>query len=106
MLREDSAMNLSPETFGEFIEPYNQRLLDEFGGGATHYCGRGDHWIPRVPEMRGIYGVNLSQPELNNMETVYRYTVDRGIVLLGLRRDAAEEALARGRDLRGLVHCW
>ncbi|NLG28325.1 MAG: hypothetical protein GX557_10465 [Chloroflexi bacterium] len=106
MLRDDSAMNLSPDTFCEFIEPYNQRLLDYFGGGATHYCGRGDHWISRMPAMRGVYGVNLSQPHLNDMEKVYRHTVDRGIVLLGLQHKAADEALAQGRDLHGLVHCW
>jgi len=106
MLRDDSAMNLSPDTFCEFIEPYNQRLLDRFGGGATHYCGRGDHWIHRVPEMRGVYGVNLSQPELNDMETVLKHTVDRGIVLLGLQHDAADAALQAGRDLHGHVHCW
>lgn len=106
MLRDDSAMNLSPDAFCEFIEPYNQRLLDRFGGGATHYCGCGDHWIGRVPEMRGVYGVNLSQPHLNDMEKVYRHTVDRGIVLLGLQRETADEAVAQGRDLHGLVHCW
>ena len=36
------------------------------------------------------------------METIYRNTVDRGILLLGL--DAAVAAAA-GRDLRGRVHC-
>jgi hypothetical protein len=106
MLRDDSAMNLSPAVFDEFIQPYDQRLLDHFGGGAIHFCGRGDHWIHRVPQMRGVYGVNLSQPELNDMEKVYRHTVDRGIVLLALRRETAEEALQQGRDLRGRVHCW
>ena len=45
---------------------------------------------------------NLTQPECNDMETIYRNTVDRGILLLGL--DAAVAAAA-GRDLRGRVHC-
>ena len=38
------------------------------------------------------------------MEKVYRHTVDKGIKLLGLAREAAEAALARGRDLHGQVH--
>ncbi len=38
------------------------------------------------------------------MEKVYRHTVDKGIKLLGLKREAADAALARGRDLRGQVH--
>lgn len=104
MLRDDSAMNLSPDMFAEFVAPYDQRLLDAFGGGAIHFCGRGDHYIEQMGSLRGLHAVNLSQPELNRMETVYRATIDRGLVLLGLQRAAAETALARGRALRGRVH--
>jgi uroporphyrinogen-III decarboxylase len=106
MLRDDSAMNLSPQMFEEFIEPYDRRLLREFRGGAFHFCGRGDHYIHRLPEMGGVNALALSQPEYNDMERVFRYTVDRGIRLLALPRKAAEEALSRGRNLHGSVHCW
>ena len=106
MLRDDSAMNLSPEMFSEFIAPRNQRLLDTFGGGAEHFCGRGEHFISRMGALRTMHAVAMSQPDWNDMETIYRHTVDRGIKLIGLARDAAEAALARGRDLHGQVHCW
>ena len=106
MLRDDSAMNFSPGMFDEFIRPYDQRLLDEFGGGAIHFCGKGSHYISRMAEIRGLFAVNLSQPEYNDMETVYRHTVDKGLKLLGLNREAAEEALAQHRELHGQVHCW
>lgn len=111
MLRDDSAMNLSPDMFDEFVFPYDQRLLEEFanekgGGGGLHFCGRGDHYIARASEMKGLRAINMSQPEYNDMETIYANTVDRGIAIVGLDRKAAEEALARGRDLHGLVHSW
>lgn len=106
MLRDDSAMNLSPAMFETFIKPYDQALLADFGGGAIHFCGRGDHYIHHLAAMPGVHAVNLSQPEHNDMERIFRHTVDRGINLLGLNRDAAASALARGRDLRGRVHCW
>jgi hypothetical protein len=105
MLRDDSAMNFSRRMFDEFIGPYDQRLLDEFGGGAIHFCGKCDHYIPSLASLRGLHAINMSQPELNNMEIIYQHTVDRGIKLLNLKREAAEAALARGRDLRGQVHC-
>jgi hypothetical protein len=105
MLRDDSAMNLSPAMYDEFIRPYDQRLLDEFGGGAIHFCGRGDHYIASACTMRGMNAVAMSQPHLNDMEAIYRHTVDKGIKLLGLQRSAAESALAAGRDLHGCVHC-
>ena len=106
MLRDDSAMNLSPAMFMEFIEPYDRRLLAEFGGGAIHFCGKGDHFIHRFPEIPGVYAVNLSQPEYNRMETIFINTVDQNISILGLARPAAEHALNKGLSLRGKVHCW
>jgi len=56
--------------------------------------------------LRGLTAINMSQPEYNDMETIYRNTIDKGIALIGLPRPAAEEALQRGRDLRNRVHCW
>jgi len=106
MLRDDSAMNLSPEMFDEFIKPFDQRLLVAFGGGAVHFCGRGDHYIEKASQIENLYAIHMSQPELNNMETIFQNTVDKNIKLLGLRRDVAEEAIRRGRDLRNSVHCW
>jgi hypothetical protein len=103
MLRDDSAMNLSPAMVREYVLPYDQRLLAEFGGGAVHFCGKGDHFIASLSELRGLYALNISQPELNTMETVYQHSVDKGINLLGLKRQAALEALNNGRDLRGRV---
>jgi uroporphyrinogen-III decarboxylase len=111
MLRDDSAMNLSPAMFDEFVAPYDGRLLREFAtdegeGGGIHFCGKGDHYISRAAAIEGLTTINMSQPDYNDMETIYASTVDRGIAIVGLARSTAEEALARGRDLRGLVHCW
>jgi hypothetical protein len=106
MLRDDSAMNFSPEMFDEFIRPYDAELLRRLGGGAIHFCGRGDHYIRSAASIDGLLAMNLSQPSYNDMETIYSATVDRGIPLLGLDRSTAEQALARGRDLHHRVHCW
>lgn len=86
MLRDDDAMNLSPDMFEEFIRPYDQRILDEFGGGGIHFCGKGDHYIHIIPQMRGVYVINLSQPECNNMDIIYKHTVEKGIKIIGLKK--------------------
>ena len=104
MLREDSCTNLSPEMVREFVVPHDQRLLHRFGGGAVHFCGRGDHFVEILTAMDGVSAVNISQPELNDMETIFRATVDRGINLIGLAPAAVEQALAQGRPLHGRVH--
>jgi hypothetical protein len=106
MLRDDSAMNLSPAMFDQFVRPYDQRLLDEFGGGAIHFCGKGDHYVDRLPHMPGVYAVHMSQPEYNDMERMLAHTADAGINLLGLEPEAARKVLAGGRDLHGRVHSY
>jgi len=106
MIRNDSLMNLSPQVYVDFARDFDQRLFDEFGGeGAVHFCGRGDHYIEPMSEMRGLTGIQMSQPELNDMETIYRHTVDKGIRLLGFSREAAEASVEAGRALHGRVHC-
>jgi hypothetical protein len=104
MLRDDSAMNLSPEFFDRFIQPYDSKILKEFGGGTIHFCGRGDHYIESMSEIKGLYAINMSQPEYNNMEKIYRNTIDKNIRIIGFNGNAAEEA-AKARNLRGRVHC-
>ena len=103
LLRDDSAMNFSPAMYEEFFVPYETRLLGEFGGGAIHFCGRGDHFVPAATAMEGMFALNVSQPHLNDMEVIFRHTVDQGIPLIGFSREAAEQALAAGRDLQGRV---
>lgn len=79
-LRNDSAMNLSPEFFREFIVPYDSQLLKKYGG-IVHFCGRGDHYIELLSRQEGLHGIDMSQPELNRMEVILENTIDRGIPL-------------------------
>lgn len=106
MLRDDSATNFSPTMYEEFIRPYDQRLLDEFGGGGIHFCGRGDHYIEKMSQMTGLYAIAMSQPHLNDMERIYANTVDKGIQLIGFAEEHARAALKSGRDLRGRVQSF
>lgn len=101
MLRDDSLMNLPAEVYREFVRDREERCLVELGGGGVHFCGRGHHFIADLAQVRGLTAINLSQPHLNDMEAVYRQTIDRGIPLIGLEASAAANA---GRDLRGRVH--
>ena len=105
MIRNDSLMNLSPQIYVAFVRPLDQRLFDEFGGGAIHFCGRGSHYIEAMSAMRGLSGIQMSQPHLNDMETIYRNTVDKGLKLLNFDTATAQAAVAAGRPLRGQVQC-
>lgn len=105
MLRDDSGTNFSRRMYEKFILPYDQHLLDEFGGGAIHFCGKGDHFISLLGEMHGLFAIQLSQPHLNDMPKVYQHSVEKGIQLIGLDESAARQAVDTGIDLKGMVHC-
>ena len=91
MLRNDSAMNLSPEMYAEFALPYDKRLLEYYGGGCVHFCGRGDHYIDKLCEIDALTSINLSQPYLNDMEKIYRTISATGKKIIGLDRDTCEQ---------------
>jgi hypothetical protein len=99
---EDSAMNLPPDLIAAFVLPPTGRLLARFGG-VIHACGRIDHYTSGFAGLPGYDGFNLSQPEYNDMEQVYRDTVDRGHRLYQLPVAVANAAERAGRDLHGLA---
>jgi hypothetical protein len=105
-LRNDSAMNFSPEMYDEFIRPHDQKIFDAFGGGMIHFCGRGSHYIQRMTGMRNLFAVNLSQPQLNDMDIIYANTIEKDIRIVGFNYDVAKEAQKNGRRFHGKVHCW
>lgn len=99
MLRNDSAMNLQPDFYREFAMPYDGELLKKYGG-AVHFCGRGDHYIEDLCTLDGLYAVQMGQPHLNDMEVIYKNTVDKGIKLLAIKKNAAEKDVSRPGGFR------
>lgn len=80
-IRNDSAMNLSPDFYREFILPYDSKIMNVFQGGAIHFCGKGDHFISILSETPFLFSVDVSQPHLNNMDIILAHTIDKNITL-------------------------
>jgi hypothetical protein len=95
MLRNDTPVMLSRAHYEEFVKPYDQELLDEFGG-CMHYCGRGDAFIASMCDSPNLYGVNCSQPELNNVDLLIRSALSHRQVLLALPERYLPEGLNTG----------
>ena len=94
MLREDSAMNLSSQMVEDYLLPYDREILSRYGG-CLHVCGKGDHYLSLYAPISGFYGINMSQPEYNDMEQVYRFTIDQGKRIIGLNRSQARTDCSR-----------
>lgn len=104
IIRNDAAMNISGAMYEEYVRPRDQKIIDTFGG-CIHFCGTGHHYIEKVSEIRGLSGINMSQPDWNDMEIIYRNTIDKGLTIIGMPVYEVQRAVAEGRPLRGLVHC-
>ena len=102
MIRLDSAMNISVDFYNEFSKPYDRELLRRFGGGCMHFCGRGDHFIASMCELEDMYGFNMSQPHLNDMDKIFSAVsaADKKILSLPHCSDYVTEE----RVGRGLIH--
>ncbi len=83
MLRDDTPIMLSAKQYEEFVKPYDQRVLDTFGG-AIHYCGRGDQFVESMAASAHLYALHVSQPELNDMGKLFRTTREHKLVVLDL----------------------
>ncbi len=99
MLRDDTAIMLSTAQYEEFVEPYDQQVLDVFGG-AIHYCGRGDQFVVSMADSRGLYGLHVSQPELNDVTTLLRVAQENRLIILDLGEAFLPEGIRAGVTLR------
>lgn len=102
MLRNDAIVNLSEAMYREFAQPYDARIFKALGGGM-HFCGRGDHYIAAACELTGLSCINMSQPELNDMERIYAATIDNDILIIGMPPAEIMRAGRAGRHLHGRV---
>jgi len=67
-LSEDLLAVVSPDFVREYINPYSQKIADEFGGVTIHTCGAMHHVIGALNEIPGLKGLNFSTSETDFAE--------------------------------------
>ena len=72
LLKNDTALMLSPRMYGEFIQPYDEQIMRACGGGCIHFCGSGDHCRQQLTATAGLTAIDFGQPELNDLDTWYQ----------------------------------
>ena len=98
MLRDDTPVMLSTAQYEEFVKPYDQRILDEFGG-CIHFCGSGKPFIESMVSSKDLYGLHMSQPELNDLDSFWRLCQENHLVVLEMREEYVPKAIKRGVTL-------
>ena len=62
---------LSPDIYQQFVLPHDARLLKEIGKGSIHFCGDGSHLIEKMLEIPDLCGLDLGQPHMMDIGTIY-----------------------------------
>ncbi len=89
LLRNDSCIMLSPTMYRQQIAPHDERVLRELGGGGIHSCGTVEHLVDEWLGLPSIRSLDLGQPELNDLDTIYAKAAAKQVPLIRL---AASEA--------------
>lgn len=66
VVRNDSSVNLSNAMYNDYVRPIDEKLLNAFGGGSMHFCGRADHWVADMAASEPIKGFNFGY--MNNIQ--------------------------------------
>jgi hypothetical protein len=91
LVRVDSAIMLSARMYHEQVRPHDERVLRELGGGGVHSCGNIQHIAQEYLKLPSNQSLDLGQPHLNDLDTLYRRAERRRIPLI--RVDVAESEL-------------
>lgn len=111
VLRNDTAVNLSREMYEEFVQPYDRLVLDAFGGGSMHYCGRADQWVSSMLGTPGLLAMNFGQPPnlvfgFGFLEKVFPEARRRGIPFVNYDLTPAElSCVDRTEYASGISFC-
>jgi hypothetical protein len=96
LIRNDSAINISPAAYSAIIAPHDAFVLEQMDGGGIHFCGRGQHLVPELLKHRSLTCLDLGQSALNDVEAIHAQAATRRIPLT--RVQLPEGALLSGRS--------
>ncbi|MFA6508028.1 MAG: hypothetical protein WCT14_18140 [Treponemataceae bacterium] len=85
LIRNDSAVMISPELYRDLVAPADELVLAAAGGGGVHSCGRVGYVAPRMFELPSIRCFDFGQSELNDVDDLYRRASEQRIPFIRVR---------------------
>jgi len=105
---DDDAVLVDADLYGEFVVPYNSRILTAFGGGVVHFCGNGTHHAQNFLATDGLVGLNtFTLHDLDATARLQSLMQDKVVLIVGdhtpLDYRAYFDALRTHLDPRGVA---
>jgi hypothetical protein len=85
LLRDDCAINISPAMYREQVAPQDAFVLEALGGGGIHCCGKCEHLVQEFLALPAVRCIDLGQPELNDIDTLYANARASKVALVRVR---------------------
>ena len=82
-LSEDTSTLISNDHLDEYAVPATARVLDHFGGGYVHYCGKHEGLFERLLGLPLVRGFNFGNPEFHDMDAMLARMASAGKVYYG-----------------------
>jgi hypothetical protein len=83
-ISEDTSTLLSHDHIKNITVKYCNELLEEFGGGYVHYCGKNDHlYNACIYNMPKNLSLNFGNPEMHNMAVVLQELAQNNVCYIG-----------------------
>ena len=95
LIRNDTAIMVSPEMYRSQIAPYDASILKEMGGGGVHACGNLQSQCPEFLGLPFLQCLDFGQSYLNDIDAVYEQAKEKRVSLL--RVQVPEKELTTGR---------
>ena len=76
---EDDGGIFNPSLYAEFVKPYNERVLNAFGGGGIHYCGSSTQNLENYVNTKGLTCLhNVHMDDFDNVVIAAKKMQDAG----------------------------
>jgi len=95
LIKDDSAIMLSPEHYERFVKPCDRRILEAVGGGGIHSCGDFGHLMPSYLSIDALKCIDAGQSDMLDMDQWYPVLCERRIPML--RAAATPETIRAGQ---------
>jgi hypothetical protein len=98
LVRNDSAVMISPELYRNTVFPADDYVLRECAGGGIHSCGRFQHVVPVMMEIPSLRCIDFGQSGLNDTQAIYENAREKRVCLTRIHPE--QRALRTAEVLR------
>ena len=84
LIRNDSAILMSPAMYAEAVAPFDARLGEALGGVAIHFCGNGEAHVPAMLDT-GVRCLDFGQSHMMDVDAIYAQCAPRRVPIVRLQ---------------------